>query len=212
MAMTRQERLDSIHNGILAANRMYARWSNGYLVKDSGVEGLMVACVAASIHRKQTDQESLWIEVPFADIRRMAEARVRGRPPTTLASQNRADLVLFNARGQPTTVIELKRKWDKKPCLDDLVRVRELVLHFSKTNNGTLRRGFVGLSIAKQATLAKPAEQRIREQVRKIEDVLQKDFSASGCNVSTSLKLSRRDYDGWKVASLVVEVVAQNRR
>lgn len=174
----------------------------------------MVACVAGHIHDRQTEPESLWVEVPFADIRRMADARVRGRPPAALSSRNRADLVLFNANNQPTTVVELKRFWSKKPCIADLVRIRELVLHFSSTNNGTLRRGFMGLSIAKQRTSKKSAEQCIEEQVTKIEDVLRTEFSATGCNVQTSLKLSGcGDYeDDWRVASWVVEIIAHNPR
>ena len=209
MAITRSEIEGSIHRGTMDANRMYANWSNGYLVRDSGVEGVVVACVAASVYKKQTEKESLWIEVPFGDIVGMArtEGQVRGRPSKLLANQNRADIVLFNARDQPTTVIELKRFWSRKPCIVDLRRIGGLVERYNHTNGGTLRRGFLGLSVAKQRDRTKSADERMEEQVNKIRMALDEDFQTD-CNVRVTNGKPRKHGD-WKVWSVVVEVAAK---
>lgn len=209
MATTKAEIEGSIHGGILDANRRYANWSNGYLVKDFGVEGVIVACVAASVHKKQTEKESLWIEVPFGDIISMArtEGHVRGRPPELLANQNRADIVLFNARDQPTTVIELKRFWSRQPCIVDLERIGGLVERYNHANGGTLRRGFLGLSVAKQRNRTKSADERMEDQVNKIRKALDEDFQ-TGCNVRVTNGKPRKHGD-WKVCSVVVEVAAK---
>lgn len=209
MAIKKAEIEGSIHRGILDANRKYANWSNGYLVKDFGVEGVMVACVAASVHKKQREKESLWIEVPFGDIICMArpEGRVRGRPPELLANQNRADIVLFNAKEQPTTVIELKRIWSRQPCIVDLTRIGGLVERYNHSNGGTLSRGFLGFSVAKQWKRTKSADNRMEDQVERIGNAARRDLNTD-CNVWVTNSKPRKHGD-WKVCSVVVEVAAK---
>lgn len=209
MGVTRAGVESSIHAGIQDANRQCAKWTNGYLVKHFGVEGVVVACVAASIHRKQTKRESLWIEVPFSYIKERAKARVpRGRPPALLANRNRADIVLFNARDEVTTIIELKRSWSRRPCVNDLRRIGGLVVRYNHANGGTLRRGFLGLSLATPATTTNTARERMDARLERISEAVE-DLKESlpGCNVRTSTR--QRVISGWRVASLVVEVASK---
>ena len=58
MAITKRQIVDAINEGIVAANRKYEGWTNGYWVTDSGVESLMVNCIAESLHKHQEPKES----------------------------------------------------------------------------------------------------------------------------------------------------------
>ena len=57
MAITRGGIIEAIHEGTSGSNKKYEKWSNGMWVTDSGVEGLMVACIAEAVNKRQEQHE-----------------------------------------------------------------------------------------------------------------------------------------------------------
>ncbi len=220
MAITRKQIIGAIEEGIVVANRKYEGWTNGSWVTDSGVESLMVTCIAESLHKHQEPQESLGLEVSFRDIRVLSKANAGpGRRPSTMKDTNRADVALFNAALRPTCVIEAKRSWNTEMCGRDLRRIRDLVRKCAHGHGGSLRRGFLAMIIARQATKTKPAEKRIHEQMDKIEGLVNSTFAKKGQKVTYHRGDARPPgkrflsfYGDWRAASFCVEISATNKR
>ena len=174
----------AIFAGTRSANVKYEKWSDGWWVTDSGVEGLLVSAIAERLGSLQSERESLVMELPFSNIVDWSGASRRpGRPPATLRGINRADIVLFNGNGKPVCVIEVKRMWDRARCFADLARIRDLVLQCNRQNGGSLRRGFLALMLAKAATANETAKQRMEKQAERIEDLIEAGFNSKGLTV-----------------------------
>jgi len=47
-------------------------------------------------------------------------------------------------------VIEAKRQWSRGPCLKDLNRLHGLVSRLAHQNGGSLRRGFLAMTVVRQ--------------------------------------------------------------
>ena len=135
---------NAILSGVQAANRRYERWSRGGWISDSGVEGHVVSTIGKKLDGLISGQGSIEMEMPFGAIQRWSAAeRRRGRPRFTMNPRNRADIVILTKRWRPVFVIEVKRRWDKKECLKDLARIRDLTLKCGRQNDGTLKGGFL---------------------------------------------------------------------
>ena len=172
---------EAIFAGIEAANVKYENLSDGWWLTDSGVESLLVSAIGESLGSKQSDGESLVMELPFRTIVDWSgTSRRRGRPPTTLRGINRADIVLFNSDRKPVCVVEVKRLWDRARYFADLARIRDLVLQCNRQHNGSLRRGFLTLMLAKKETANETAKQRIGTQAEQIEDLIGAGFNSKG--------------------------------
>ena len=218
MAITRSAVIEAIHEGTMAANRKYEKWTNGLWVTDSGVEGLMVSCIAEAVNRRQEQHESLAMEVPFEYIRERSEASAeRGRRPATLKGANRADMVLFNRFERPICVVEVKRTWNAGHCWKDLERIRDLVHACAHAKGGSLRRGFLVMIIVKAATGTRSADDRIGEYVRGIGERVDSQFENKGLNVryrsgdAKALgKRFRQLYGDWSAASFSIEISSGN--
>lgn len=108
---------DAILEGVQTANGEYEKWSNGWWVTDSGVEGLLVAGIAKKLRAKLRHEESLLMEMPLSEIQEWSEARrPRGRPRETLRGAKRADIVLLDENERPVCMVEVKRFWNRKPA------------------------------------------------------------------------------------------------
>ena len=170
--------VEGILEGTSKANTRYEEWSNGWGVTDSGVEGLMVASIAEALHERKELHESILMELSMAYVTRWSNARPkRGRRPGTYSDHNRVDMVLLNGSDRPICVIEVKRRWNGAPCLKDLDRVHDLVRRLSHRDNGSLRRGFLAMIIAKSARGQMTAEDRIREAQTEIKAVVRQHFA-----------------------------------
>ena len=219
MAITRQQIVKAIHEGTIAANKKYEEWSNGSWVTDAGVEGLMGACIAEAVNEWQEQHESLGMEVSFKDIKELSGAKPKRGPQFKAAAPaNRADIVLFNRHVQPTCVIEVKRKWDVKSCFRDLKRIRDLIRTCALERGGSLRRGFLAVTVVKAETRTKSPEDRIKERVDEIACFLHTNFNTEDlnlrCSPGKSTPLERRFeklYGNWRAASLCIEIYRRNR-
>ena len=213
MAITMSEIVEAIHEGIRTANRKYSKWSNGRWLHDSGVEGVMVTYIAATVNERQEERESLDIELAFEYIEDWADARPSpGRRPNTVRGSNRADIVLLNKDDKPTCVIEVKREWNGAPCIRDLVRIRDLILRCSFVKEGSLRRGFLAMMIAKKETATKSAWEKVEEQVAKIKRNIEKDFDSNKVGVRFHHKkiYSADVGENWNASSFCVEIYIKN--
>ena len=147
MAMTIGDVRDAIHTGIRKSSKTYSDWSLGWTLTDSGVEGLVVAEIAAAVHRRQSKGESLLLEVPYEICLKWSGARPKGRRVDTFKGKKRADIVLFNGRGRTKYVIEVKRRlYNKKSLLlADLTKLRDVIDKCALQEGGTLKRGFLAV-------------------------------------------------------------------
>ena len=212
----------AIFAGIRAANVEYEKWSNGWWVTDSGVEGLMVSSIAKRLSSRQNDRESLVMELAFRYILERAGAtRPRGRPTRALRGGNLADIVLLDRDERPACVVEVKRMWDQTGCFRDLNRIRELVLQCNRRHDGSLRRGFLAVMLVETDATREMAEQGIREQAKQIERAIRDEFDSGGLRVKCFLGLVRfypekyrakYDVDQWAHAGFCVELSSPNAR
>ena len=219
MAISRQQIIAAINEGISNADLKYEKWTHGSSVIFDGVESLMVANIAESLNRRQDPEETLYLEYSFDNIIEKSGARrPRGRRRSTLKGSNRADIVLFNKYDKPTCVIEVKRTWNTTHCLGDLRRMGDLLESCSRTVGGSLRRGLLAMCIAKNATNTKTAKDRIREQADKIEDISAEGLDRKNLRVKFELGGIRgageefsKKFPDWRVASFSIDLTSGNR-
>lgn len=172
---------NAILDGIHEANVRYEKWSRGWWVTDSGVEGHVVSTIAEKLYRRIAGQGSLAMELPFGIIRKASGATPPpGRPRKTLNSRNRADIVLRDMNDRPVCVIEVKRFWDEEKCFEDLVRIRNLILRCNRKKGGSLGRGFLGFMLAAWETDDMSAEQSLEIAERYIRQRVQTQFDREG--------------------------------
>ena len=143
MPLTKDEVHRAIHEGIRDASNDYSSWSGGWTLADSGVEGLVTAGIATAIHIRQSNRESLLLELPYDLCQQWSGAsRPRRRPPKALERKVRADIALFNSNNLTKYVIEVKRMPTMERVHADLERLCAIV---HKCAGGMLRRGFMAI-------------------------------------------------------------------
>lgn len=207
---------DAILTGIQTANVEYEKWSNGWWITDSGVEGLLVAAIAKKLHAELLRGESLVMELPFSDIQEWSEARrPRGRPREMLRGAKRADIVLLDEKERPTCMVEVKRFWERNGCFHDLTRIRDILRLCENQQAGSLKRGFLALMLAKREFVSRSAGERTRDQARQIKTVIREEFPREGltlrCHLGEvrdyPLRFQRRqNQPNWAHAGLCIEL------
>ena len=144
------------------------------------------------------------MEMQFSEI-----CKRSGRRPPRIGRHRRVDIVLCNRSRRPTGVIEVKRKWNARQCMDDVLRIQQLIRACSHVNGGSLRRGFLALMIVKKPTSTKSARERVREQQAKIEEAIGR---VRRDEFNRAYSLSRFATSGNSTcASLVVAIVTPNQ-
>ncbi|MDR2869406.1 MAG: hypothetical protein LBV04_03050 [Deferribacteraceae bacterium] len=126
-----------IHRALCKANKKYYKWTNGWSLADSGVEGFMVSEIANSIMRKPELDSNLvlTLETPLGYIHENQGKSKNSRQKKSTRKQKRVDIALHkeNTKVENVThVIEVKRKWRKKECLQDIDELRSLLQDYSK--------------------------------------------------------------------------------
>ena len=136
---------EAIHEGIRESSDDYASWSDGWTLADSGVEGLVVAGIAAAIYGRQSLDESLLLELPYSLCEQSSGARPIGRTPNALRGRVRADIALFNRKKRTKYVVEVKRMPTREALHTDLKRLCTIVHRCAAHQGGTLMRGFMAI-------------------------------------------------------------------
>ena len=207
---------DAILEGVQTANVEYEKWSNGWWVTDSGVEGLLVAGIAKKLRAKLWHEESLLMELPLSEIQKWSEARrPRGRPRETLRGAKRADIVLLDENERPVCIVEVKRFWNRKGCFKDLERIRDLLLLCENQRAGSLTRRFVAVMLAKKELMSRSAGERTRDQAEQIKTTIREEFPREGLTLRCQLGAVRnyprefrmlREQPNWAHAGLCIEL------
>lgn len=188
MTITKGVVVDAVLRGIDSANVRFEEWSKGSWVSDYGVEGFMVAQIAAALRREQDERESLLIEAPFDEIREYSgAARPPGRPREVLQGSRRADIALFDRRGRTVYVIEAKRKWERGRCFEDIERLLALLNACARERNGSLKNGFLALPIVEWASTLKEVKLKVDAKVDSIHQ-----------DIGTSFGIERRAMQSWR--------------
>lgn len=215
MPSIKEDIRDAILQGVRKANVDYEKWSRGWWVINSGVEGLMVASIARQLNSKFSEDEFLLLECPFQYVRERSEAnQPPGRRPKTVAGSKRADIVLFDGKCRPTWVVEVKRRWDRGQCFGDLERIRDLVCRQGSLRTGSLKGGFLAMMLSKKESGGLSAGERIRGQVKEIEKIITNDFDHKGlilqCHRGRIRKFPKNfdPEENWSHASLCIEIAS----
>ncbi|MYK33307.1 MAG: hypothetical protein F4051_16870 [Boseongicola sp. SB0670_bin_30] len=175
----------AILEGVQAANVEYEKWSCGWWVTDSGIEGHVVSTVARKLYSRVAGDGCVVMELAFEFIQEWSGAgRPRGRPLPNLKEGKRADIVILDKKERPIYVIEVKRLWDKKPCLVDLNRMRDLILKFGQEREGSLRRGLLTFLAVGRQTNGTTARLALADQVQGIGTVLEDEFDTKGLKLT----------------------------
>ena len=174
MTITKEAVINAVHRGITTANSKFEKWSKGSWVSDYGVEGFMVADIAAALRKEQDKDESILLEATFKEIREYSGAQRRpGRPKKVLKDRNRADITLLNQDGRTVRVIEVKRSWEKTTCFNDIKRLLTLLEDCERQRGGSLKYGFLALPIVKSAKTRSEVQSKIRAKAKSIEEEVQ---------------------------------------
>ena len=193
MTIARDAVVHAVLRGIASANSKFEKWTKGSWVSDYGVEGFMVAHIAAALRREQDEGESLLLEAPFEEIREWSRAARRpGRPRQVLQGNRRADIALFDRRDRTVHVIEVKRGWNRQSCFRDVKRLMALLNVCARQRNGSLKHGFLALPIIEWAETWREVETKVKDKADSIEEEVQRKFGIEEPAVETCLGRMRR--------------------
>ena len=185
--------VESVLEGIQAANKLYEKWSMGWWTTDSGVEGHVVSEVARRLYRQRDNGQSLLMEVPFSDIEEWSEARrQRGPRRRTLRGNRRADIVIFDPDDYPAAVVEIKRGWSAGPCFGDLKRIRDLIIAYGPGREGSLGMGCLAFMVQKRATKRITASEHVDRRIETIRQEVENDFHSQELALEFQHSASRR--------------------
>lgn len=175
---------DSILTGMSLANVTYEKWSNGRWLTESGAEGLMVSSIAGRLSTRRNAGESVVVDLPFRSILEWSGAdRPCGGRAGIDGRRKLADIVLLDRRKKPACVVEVNRAWNRRSCFADLAGIRDLVIRCNDRDDGSLKRGYVALMLARKQNATKTAGQRVEERAVRIEGLIRDEFDCRGLTV-----------------------------
>ena len=192
MTISQRDVVAGILSGIATANTNFEKWSKGAWIPDYGVEGFMVAHIATALRKRQHERESLLIEVPFEEIRDFSGAsRSPGRRRKVLEGKRRADIALFDRQDRSVFVVEAKRTWDRKTCFKDVERLLALLHECAKHKDGTLKAGFLCLTIMEWGYNRKEVGQKANDKKCQIHEDIREHFNIKGRKMTSDLGRKR---------------------
>lgn len=182
----------AIMEGVQAANRRYETWSGGGWLTDSGAEGPAVSAVGEKLHRAIAGDGSIEMQMPSGAILDWSAAqRRKGRPRLIEGSHDRVDIVVLDRKRRPVCAVEVNRFWRDEECLEDLERVRDLIVE-SGHRNGSLAAGFVAFLLDGWEEEDSTAGECLEFRRNWIEETLRERFDADGLNMEFHLGPRRR--------------------
>ncbi len=193
--LTEKQIVSAIFEGTRNANKKYEKWTGGWSLLDSGVESLMVCEIGGALNRLQKGKERLLLEAQFDWIKDWTGAQTRGRIPGAIRGSKRTDIALFNSKDQPVCVIEVKRKWNKKTCMEDLDRIWESISRFGFKKKGALRRGFLAVLVSGQAKDKTAAKRKAEGNREKIESMIRERFGEKAIVKCEYSSISSKEMD-----------------
>ena len=207
--IVKKDLIKAIHEGVRKAHRDFDSLSNGYWIADphiGGTEGFLVSKIFREISGHMGDDENLIVELQFGHIEEWSGARpTRGRRRQDMSKGRRVDISLFNKKGDPIHVIEVKRNWVEGTCKKDIEKLKELLHRTSLWKEGSLKSGYL---VVYRQRMNRPY---LDEKMDEVEEYV-RDLNIKEMNVKFDRKVRRaeRDRDGywqdWQYGSHIIEL------
>ena len=208
MALTKEEARKAIFNGVFRAHRDYLKWSGDW-IGEAGVESLLVVKIAESLHAKQGKKESLKLEFSIENIHQASDVKRRSTRKA-LNPRNRVDIAMLNGKGNPISVIEVKRKWTRDSCVKDLQEIQQIVEKYGPKNGGAMQRGF--FVVYYEAPLQ--PNNHLNKRFDDIEEDL-RDTMNTELNWSAYRKIresvEKNDHRTWEYGCHIIEISKRNK-
>ena len=212
----RSEIIEAIHEGVFSAHEDFELLEGGSWIADQGIvgiEGFLASEIFLAVNQRMESGERPIFELPFDYIKRWSEAQTRGRPRKGMTPGRRVDIALTNKQGKPVHLIEVKRKWVKAYCEEDIYKLRDLLLSFGPLKGGSLKSGF--LSVYYQGT----NQPFLNERMDEAEEYI-RNLDLKGIKVRFHRKvlpegdfiIERYDGKEWKFGSHIIELPRQNKK
>lgn len=183
---------EAIMEGVQAANRRYEAWSRGGWLTDSGAEGPTVEAVGEKLHGALAGDGSIEMQMPSGAVLDWSAARRRKRRPRHIeAPHNRVDIVILDRNWRPVCAVEVNRFWQQEECLEDLERVRDLIVESSR-RDGSLTVGFVAFLLDGWEEEDCTARECLEFRRNWIEEVVGEKFDPDGLKMELLLGPGRQ--------------------
>ena len=182
----------AVMEGVQAANRRYEAWSRGGWLTDSGAEGPVAAAVGEKLHGVLGGEGSIEMQMPIGAILDWsAIGRRKRRPRFIMEPHNRVDIVILDGEWRPVCAVETQRYWQDEECLEDLGRVRDLILD-NDSGDGSLTAGFVTFLLDGWEEEDETADECLEFRREVIEEAVRESFDAEGLSMECRLGPGRR--------------------
>ncbi len=193
----------AVLKGVKLAFDKFEEWTYGNWPTDYGVESVVQVHVASELVKARTNRKyPICLEPMFGEILDSASASGKGNRPKEISWSKRVDIAIFNSRNRPIAVVEVKRKWETKYCIDDLKRIAALVKHGGPTRGGSVRNGFLVFYIHRKGNL-----KTVRNAIEKLEETIKNKWkNRFGLKYEVSSKAWRKPWDDDEYAHAAVSI------
>ena len=201
--IVKKDLIKAIHEGVRKAHEDFESLSNGDWIADpdsGGTEGFLVSKIFLEISQYMEDDENLTLELQFDHIERWSDAQgTRGRRRQDMSKGNRVDISLFNKKGRPIHVIEVKRRWVEETCKRDIEKLNELLRRAGPRKGGSLKSGYL---VVYHQRKNRPY---LEEKMGEVEEYV-RDLNIKEMNVRFYSWSSERDGKEWQYGSHIIEL------
>lgn len=145
--ITKEEIVEAIHGGVRNAHYRFDKLSGGAWMADSArtkVEAFLVSHIFRDLASRMGDSETPILELPSNYIKEWSAARKQGRPRKG-AKRRRVDIALLNASERLIHLVEVKIWSNKASVLNDVDKLKELLLSYGPHGNGKLKSVFLSI-------------------------------------------------------------------
>lgn len=205
--IVKKDLIKAIHEGVYKAHGDFALLSNGEDWIDDpyigGTEGFLVSKIFLEISRDMEDDENLILELQFDHIEQWSGAQAtRGRRRRGMSKGNRVDISLFNKKGYPIHVIEVKRGWVEETCKRDIEKLKELIRRTSSRKEGSLKSGYL---VVYHQRKNRPY---LEEKMDEVEEFVRRSLDVTEMNVKFDREVwsAEREDGEWQYGSHIIEL------
>tara|TARA_E500000318_G_C3568376_1_gene216708 strand:- start:1396 stop:2109 length:714 start_codon:yes stop_codon:yes gene_type:complete len=188
-----------ILRGIERANKQHLEWTKNHWVSDYGAEGLIQVLIADEIYKAGGGDLGVFLEPNVSEFGNKSEASRLERKE--IRSTARPDICTYTRDNDVPHIIEVKRKWEKAPVDQDIVRCANFVtilrnmgleaaycavfLHYDGTRDTGSRRAFFSLDGEAAADAKVRVEAHLEEKAR--QTLSDNDYKARAIDVKAAV-------------------------
>ena len=211
MAITKEEARNAILDGVFQAHEDYLNWSGDW-IGEAGVESLIVVKIAAALHTKLGKNEGLKLEFSIENIHQMSDVKRRSTPKA-LNPGNRVDIALFNSKGKPIHVVEVKRRWIKKSCVQDLQEIHKLVEVYGPKKGGAMKSGFFVVYYEAPRQPNNHLNKRFNDVEEDLRNSVDIDLNSLNWTAYREIREEPRksDHKTWEYGCHIIEIFRKNK-